>query len=96
MDTRQSYGSNGVDNATGLNKPDGQPMTRNIACFMVYVTERIAERFFAYDSARAYREMRSSGLWQFLVDTYDVSHTLSTEYLLEDAREWFKAKGVFV
>jgi hypothetical protein len=68
-------------------------MTSNEACFMVYITEKIAERFFRRNSVEAYREMQRAGFWRFLADTYSTSHTLPTEYLLKDAVEWFKAKG---
>jgi hypothetical protein len=40
--------------------------------------------------------MQSTRFWNFLVETYETSHTLSVEYLLEDASEWFSESGVEV
>ncbi|MDR0500335.1 MAG: DUF3791 domain-containing protein [Coriobacteriales bacterium] len=71
-------------------------MTYNISHFMVFITEKIAERFFSCNSVTAYQVMRKSGFWEFLLETYDVSHTLSTEYLLKDAAEWFAAKEIAI
>jgi hypothetical protein len=69
-------------------------MDKKIADFMVFITEKVAQRFFDGNSAQAYATMKSTGFWSFLVDTYATSHSLSTEYLLEDASEWFAKHGV--
>jgi len=69
-------------------------MSREVAEFMIFVVEQVANRFFGGDQAAAYLAMKSSGLWAFFSDTYDTSHTLGTEYLLEDAERWFTRSGV--
>jgi hypothetical protein len=69
-------------------------MSREVAEFMVFVVEQVARRFFAGDQVRAYDTMRASGLWDFFSGTYETSHTLSVEYLMEDAQQWFDKSGV--
>ncbi|GHT78449.1 hypothetical protein FACS1894104_1650 [Actinomycetota bacterium] len=69
-------------------------MDKKVADFMIFITEKIAQHFFDGDSARAYDLMQSTGFWDFLTSTYSTSHTLSVEYLLEDATEWFLKSGV--
>jgi len=61
---------------------------------MVFVVEQVAGRFFSGDQAKAYLIMRESGLWDFFSDTYDSSHTLGVDYLMQDAENWFTKHGV--
>jgi hypothetical protein len=68
-------------------------MDKKVADFMIFITEKIAQRFCNGDSAQAYDLMQATGFWRFLVETYGTSHTLSVEYLLEDAAEWFSRSG---
>jgi hypothetical protein len=37
--------------------------------------------------------MRETGLWEFFSETYDTSHTVGVDYLMQDAEEWFKRNG---
>lgn len=69
-------------------------MSREVAEFMIFIVEQVANRFFSGDQATAYLTMKSSGLWAFFTDTYDTSHTVGIEYLLEDAEKWFAQSGV--
>ena len=69
-------------------------MSRETAEFMIFVVEQVAHRFFAGDQSAAYLAMKESGLWAFFSKTYDSSHTLSVEYLLEDAENWFNRHGI--
>ncbi|MDR1013372.1 MAG: DUF3791 domain-containing protein [Coriobacteriales bacterium] len=69
-------------------------MSREVAEFMVFIVEQVANRFFEGNQSAAYVAMQDSGLWAFFSDTYDVSHTLGVEYLLEDAERWFVRNGV--
>lgn len=41
-----------------------------------------------------YKRLRSANLISYLVDCYDVLHTLSLEYVSEDLIELLKKKGV--
>jgi hypothetical protein len=69
-------------------------MNKEVADFMVFIVEQVANRFFAGDQAAAYITMKDSGLWDFFSDTYDVSHSLGVEYLMDDAEKWLKKRGV--
>ena len=42
-----------------------------------------------------YRKLKSSGiLYEYIVPSYDVLHTFSSRYLMEDLTEYMKEKGV--
>ncbi len=42
-----------------------------------------------------YRRLKESGiLYEYIVPSYDVLHTFSSRYLLEDLTEYMKEKGV--
>lgn len=42
-----------------------------------------------------YRRLKSSGiLYEYIVPSYDVLHTFSSRYLMEDLTEYMKEKGV--
>jgi hypothetical protein len=42
-----------------------------------------------------YRRLKSSGiLYEYIVPSYDVLHTFSSRYLMEDLTEYMKDKGV--
>jgi hypothetical protein len=69
-------------------------MSREVAEFMIFVVEQVANRFFDGNQVAAYLAMKDSGLWDFFSDTYDTSHTVGVEYLLQDAKEWFARSGV--
>jgi len=69
-------------------------MNREVAEFMVFVVEQVANRFYAGDHATAYLAMKSSGVWRFFIDTYDTSHTVGVDYLLEDVQKWFDKSEV--
>lgn len=69
-------------------------MNKEVADFMVFIVEQVANRFFASDQAAAYIAMKDSGLWDFFSDTYDTSHSLGVEYLMDDAEKWLKKSGV--
>jgi hypothetical protein len=71
-------------------------MNREVAEFMIFLVEKIADRFFDGDQSAAYIAMKDSGLWSFFSDTYDTSHTLGVEYLVKDAETWFIRNGVAV
>jgi hypothetical protein len=62
--------------------------------FMVFVVEIVCAEFFKGDKTRAYRALKDSGLWDIYVEHYDVTHTLGSEYLLDEIREYFAENGV--
>ena len=42
-----------------------------------------------------YRRLKSSGiLYEYIVPSYDVLHTFSSRYFMEDLTEYMKEKGV--
>ena len=69
-------------------------MSKEVAEFMIFVVEQVANRFFAGDQSAAYLAMKKSGLWAFFSDTYETSHTLGVAYLMEDAENWFAKSGI--
>jgi hypothetical protein len=72
----------------------GAAMDKEVAYFMIYLVERIAEQLFGGRMTVAYEAMRDSGIWDFFVQTYETSHTLSVDYLTDDARRWFERSGI--
>ncbi|MCL2101615.1 MAG: DUF3791 domain-containing protein [Fibromonadales bacterium] len=62
--------------------------------FLVYVIELCAERFFGGNKTAAYNNLKNSDLLSFYKDTYDTSHTLSSEYILEEIKEKFAECGI--
>lgn len=61
---------------------------------MIYITERIANELFDGRQDLAYARMTASGFWDFLVETYPVSHTLPSAEICADARAWFEQRGI--
>ena len=46
------------------------------------------------NAGKVYRLLRDSGLKEYIVPSYDVLHTFSKEYLIEDLVSYMKEKGV--
>jgi hypothetical protein len=69
-------------------------MSKEVADFMIFIVEQIANRFFGGSQPVAYAAMKESGLWDFFSKTYETSHTVGVDYLLRDASEWFDRNGV--
>jgi hypothetical protein len=69
-------------------------MSPSVKDFLVYVIELCAERFFSGNKTLAYKQLKNTDLLSFYKDTYDTSHTLSSEYILEEIREKFIDNGV--
>ena len=46
-------------------------------------------------AAEVYRRLKQSGILKgYIVPSYDVLHTFSKEYLMEDLTEYMREKGV--
>ena len=71
-----------------------QNMSTEIMEYMVWVVEIVAKEFFAGDKALAYNALKEQEVWDLYIDHYDVTHTLGKEYILNEIREIFTAKGV--
>ena len=69
-------------------------MTFEIMEFMVWIIEIVSAEFFGGDKTAAYNAMKNSGIWDIYVETYDVTHSLGKEYLMDEMREYFVNKGV--
>ncbi|MCL2286789.1 MAG: DUF3791 domain-containing protein [Firmicutes bacterium] len=71
-----------------------QIMSFNIMEYMVWVIENTATEFFNGNKTAAYESLKNSGLYQIYMDTYETTHTLGQEYLIEEVREYFIVNGV--
>ena len=71
-----------------------QNMSLEIMEYVVWVVEIAAEEFFNGDKTVAYDTLKNSDLWSLYTEHYDVTHSLGSEYLLEEMREYFIKNGV--
>jgi len=71
-----------------------QKINHDMMEFMVWIVEITAVEFFDGDKTRAYNSLKDSELWSIYVESYDATHTLGREYLLNEIAEWFAEKGV--
>jgi len=71
-----------------------QKMTLPMMEYVVWVIEITAAKFFGGDKTAAYNTLKDSRLWQLYTDCYDVTHTLSGGYILEEMREYFIKNGI--
>ena len=62
--------------------------------YVVWVIEIAAREFFAGDKTLAYDALKNCGMWDLYTEHYDVTHTLGSEYLLEEMRDCFEKNGV--
>jgi len=69
-------------------------MTQTVKDFLVYIIELCAERFFNGNKSIAYKQLKNTSQILFYEETYDTSHTLSSEYILEEIREKFIEYGI--
>jgi hypothetical protein len=69
-------------------------MTQTIKDFLVYIIELCAERFFNGNKSLAYKHLKNTNQISFYEETYDTSHTLSSEYILEEIKEKFIEFGI--
>jgi hypothetical protein len=69
-------------------------MSPAVKDFLVYVIELCAERFFGGNKTVAYNNLKKTDQLSFYKETYDTSHTLSSEYILEEIKETFAKCGI--
>ena len=69
-------------------------MHLNVMEYLVWVIEITAHEFFNGDKTAAYEILKSSGLYQIYIDSYETTHTLGREYIIDEIREYFTANGV--
>ena len=63
-------------------------MTLEIMEYVVWVVEIAARKFFSADKTKAYDYLRHSELWVLYTEHYDVTHTLGSEYILDEISEY--------
>jgi hypothetical protein len=62
--------------------------------FMVLVVNAVASTLFDGDRRKAYFAMKTTGAIDDLATFYNVLHTQSIEYIVEDVKDILDAKGV--
>jgi hypothetical protein len=69
-------------------------MSKETKDFIVFLINIVAEEFFSGRKDIAYARLEKAGLLSFYSDTFETSHTLGKEYILNEVREKFKQAGV--
>lgn len=73
---------------------DYQNMDASKMEYMVWLVEIVAANFFAGNKAIAYQELNKNGIWNLYLSNYDVTHTLSADYVLSEIKEILTKKEV--
>ena len=68
-------------------------MNAEIMEYMVWIVEIVSAKFFNNDKSATYKILNEQGIWDLYVQNYDVTHTLSADYILQEVEEIFTAKG---
>lgn len=69
-------------------------MNDKILNFITYCISLLSQAL-KMPQSEVYRRLRSSGiLYDYIVPSYDILHTFSSRYLLEDLTDFMKEKGV--
>lgn len=64
--------------------------------FVTYCISKLSQ-VLKLPQREVYRRLKESGiLYNYLVPSYDVLHTFSSRYLMEDLTDYMKEKGVLV
>lgn len=62
--------------------------------FVTYCISKLAQ-VLKMSQREVYRRLKQSGiLYDYIVTSYDVLHTFSSRYLIEDITDYMKEKGV--
>ncbi len=69
-------------------------MDRNTLEFVTYCISKLAQRL-NLSQGEVYNRLKSSGiLYDYIVPSYDVLHTFSSRYLMDDLTDYMAEKGV--
>lgn len=69
-------------------------MDRKTLDFVTYCISKLSLSL-KMPQQEVYKRLKSSGiLYDYIVPSYDVLHTFSSRYLMEDLKEFMKEKGV--
>jgi len=71
-----------------------QSISDEIMEYMVWLVEIVSGRFFNNNKALTYKMLKECGIWELYVQNYDVTHTLSASYILQEIQEVLIVKGV--
>ncbi len=69
-------------------------MDRKTLEFVTYCISKLAQKLKMSQSEVYDRLYRSGILYEYIVPSYDVLHTFSSRYLMEDITDYMKEKGV--
>lgn len=71
-------------------------MNKDMFSFIIYMIHACANHWQQYPS-EVYKNMKQTNcIKEFLVPNYEILHTQSTKYILEDIKEYFHTRGVSV
>ncbi len=69
-------------------------MDANTLEFVTYCISKLAQTL-KLSQREVYRRLKQSGLlYDYIVPSYDVLHTFSSRYLMEDLTDYMREKGV--
>ena len=69
-------------------------MDRNTLEFVTYCISKLAQRL-NLSQGEIYNRLKTSGiLYDYIVPSYDVLHTFSSRYLMDDLTDYMIEKGV--
>ena len=69
-------------------------MDKNTLEFVTYCISRLSE-LLGLSQSDVYERLKRSGiLYDYIVPSYDVLHTFSSRYLMEDLTDYMREKGV--
>ncbi len=71
-------------------------MNRDVFSFVVYMIHRCSDQW-GLSPSRTYQILENTGcIRKYLVPHYDVLHTQSSVYVLEDIQEYLRKRGVAI
>ena len=71
-------------------------MNKDSFSFVIYMLHACADKWGQYPSA-VYKKLQSSGcIDKYLVPNYEILHTQSTQFVVEDIEEYLKLRGIAV
>jgi hypothetical protein len=59
-------------------------MSNSKLWFVTYIINLIAINFYNGSDKVAYNSLKKNGLLDYVIENYDILHTFSSDYLLED------------
>lgn len=69
-------------------------MNKDVLEFVTYCISKLAQRLKISQREVYSRLMQSGILYDYIVPSYDVLHTFSSRYLMDDLTDYMREKGV--